>query len=77
MSATIHPLFAKENDLRAAERAIINNPLYKNWESKEHPMLLSRLIEIQNEIKALHDSDEYVDAITPSCASVLACYGGI
>ena len=78
MTATaIHPIFARENELRAAAKAIASDPLYINWESPEFLKLEARLIEIQSELKALYDSNEYIDAITPFYAVAHDCYGGI
>ena len=78
MTATaIHPIFARENELRTAARTIYDNPLYISWEGPEFLKLEARLIEIQSELKALYDSDEYIDAITPFYAVAHDCYGGI
>jgi hypothetical protein len=65
MSAAIHPLFAQENELRATLKAQRDNPLYYDEENEKYPEFIAGVIEIENKIKALWESDEYLEAATP------------
>lgn len=76
MTTTLHPLFAKANEIRANIKSIIDNPRYELWDS---PDLHARVIELETELNNLHESEEYIEAMAPfyNALSAGACYGGV